>query len=86
MKFYVYGREVCPNCTTAKTMLHRSKKNTGKVDYEYLDYDDHKNALEAKHGTLPRSLPIIVADDQIVLYQNLAKMIKEIEKGTDAQI
>lgn len=82
MKFYIYGREVCPNCTKAKTMLHRSKKNTGKVDYEYLDYDEHKPELEAKHGTLPRSLPVIVAEDQLVLFVNLEKKIKEVEQGT----
>lgn len=77
MKFQIYGREGCANCVSAKRQVHRAKKGNPNIDYEYLNYDEHKEALEAKHGKLPTSLPTIILNgSDIVLYPQLENVLK----------
>lgn len=74
MAVEIYGREGCGQCTQAKVKFHRAG-----VEYEYLMLDDHREALDAKFETLPRSLPIIVNGDKLYNFTQVDGLIKEIK-------
>lgn len=72
--FYIYGREGCGNCVQAQAKVRR-----GGGAFEYLSYDEHEVELKASHDNIPRSLPVIIHEGEVVLYTTLDPYLRKVK-------
>lgn len=75
MTVKIYGGEACQQCDTTKGKFHRAKV---EFDYEILT-EEIKAQLLTVHEVLPRTLPILISEDQVYGFHQVDALLKELK-------